>query len=125
MAGRDWTTRDVIAAYQRAVAGEQRRVNGVVQLSAIAHQAALIRAYPGGIRNGVRIERRNDSSWAVRATAPHTGMWESGTARRRTGRGYDRGISPRHGAVFIPSAVRIREQMNRSIQAILDRPIEV
>lgn len=125
----DWTTAEVIAAFQRAVDADQRRVLEIVQLTAIAHESYLQRTYPvgrtGNLRSSIFISKRNEFSWRVSAGAPHVHIWEDGTRQRRTRRGFNRGVSPAKGPVFVPAATRYRADMIRRIQVVLDRPVEV
>lgn len=129
MAIEEFSASAVIAAYQRAVEADQRRMATAMRVAAMAHFSAIGRTYPSG-RTGTLSRRigfieRNPTSWQVLASAPHVHLWERGTRRRQTRAGLNRGVSPAHGEVFIPLAIRMRREASRDIQAILNRLVEV
>lgn len=89
--------------------------------------AAFIRAgYPertGKLKNGVVVTHRNAGKWAaakiVKNTAKHAFIFENGTQARHTDIGANRGAMP-PGNVFIPRIVKAREQMYRTLRALLE-----
>lgn len=129
MASEIFSTADVIAGYRRAVAEDQRRILRLMESAAEQHLTAVRRSYPlgptGHLRTRITLDRRNAFSWRVLATAPHLGLYERGTRPRRTRAGASRGVSPAHGAVFIPLAIRYRAQAGSAVRALLERPVEV
>lgn len=78
----------------------------------------------GNLRKGVRIERDSPLSGRVRATAPHTHLYEFGTAARQatSKKGANRGRMPKRGPVLVPVAVKHRAAMLRDCEEVLNRP---
>lgn len=127
----DLNAQTIVDAYRRAVDAQKPKVLEIVQFTAIAHEAYLQRTYPlghtGNLRRGVFITKRNEYSWRVTSGAPHAHLWELGSRGkvRQTRAGYNRGVMPAHGSLFVDSAIRYRGDMVARVQAYLDRPVEV
>lgn len=124
MAGETFTAAAVIAGYRRAVEGDQRKIATIMEFGAIAFRSHLQRSYPigptGNLRNRVVLDKRNETSWRVRAQAPHLFLWEHGYSR-----GGANTSRKAYSEVFIPSAIRFRAQSIRSVVTLLNRTVEV
>lgn len=125
MATHDFTAADVIAGYRRAVEADQRRIAQTMNLSAVAHYAALQRTYPvgptGNLRSRIFLTQRNDTSWRVSAGAPHLWLWE----HRATRKGPNTAKDSRGEETFVPLAIKYRQQAFDRIASILAPTVEV
>lgn len=96
--------------------------------SGFAHE---VRAnYPevkGNLRRGVRVTKRFSATAgaqiSVRSTAPHSHLFERGTANRTTHSGANRGRMPQapEHQRFIPRAIRTRQRLQAQLVLLLER----
>jgi hypothetical protein len=90
---------------------------------------AMQQQYPlgktGALRRGVRIVDDRPSGqtvrWLVKSLAPHSHLYEAGTAVRRTRHGANRGRVKPH-PLFIPEAIRERVAFKSACRQILGSP---
>lgn len=80
----------------------------------------------GNLKRGVRrnlVSSRFGGSAVVRSRAPHASIFEHGTERRTTDKGYNRGAMPQpdERERFIPKAIRIRRRMVAALTDMLRR----
>jgi hypothetical protein len=63
------------------------------------------------------------ASSLVRSRAPHANIFEHGTKRRTTGRGFNRGAMPQRDAsqLMIPKVIRARQRMMAALIALVRR----
>lgn len=102
---------------------------GEVQAAAHGMAAALGAAYPlgptGNLRRGVVVRRGEDpdgrATWAqVVSRAPHSHLYERGTAPRRWASGKRTGAMPAAN-IFVPMAVERRRALLRELVVIVER----
>lgn len=80
----------------------------------------------GNLRKRVTLEvntSRFSAGARVRSRAPHAGLFESGTKKRKTRKGYNRGAMPQapEAQRMIPKAIRHRRRMMQALFAMLER----
>jgi hypothetical protein len=98
-----------------------------------AHNAQRImtraqNAYPmgktGNLRKGVVVQIRHEGDTVqalARSGAPHSHLYEWGTKRRKTAKGWNRGAMPAT-EVFVPIAISERAAFNAALRAAVDAP---
>ena len=79
----------------------------------------------GNLRRGVVMDTtraRVSVSARVRSRAPHAALFERGTVRRQTSRGYNRGVMPQapESERMIPVAIRYRRKMTDALIALVE-----
>ena len=102
----------------------------IVSAHANAAERDIVGGYPqgstGNLRNRVTIEHDRTKvsvSARVRSRSPHAHLFEDGTARRQTTKGYNRGrmpVAPQDQSM-IPKAIRWRARMYARLAAMLER----
>jgi hypothetical protein len=127
----------LIAAFQAAGPAMRRDAGALVEASAARMAARVALAYrqkatatirkygrttSDNLINSVSVARvrKGDDilERRINVTAPHGHLFEWGSVRRQTGRGYNRGAMPA-GRVFVPAAVEARRDMVAGAAALL------
>lgn len=127
-----FTTRELVAALDKASIDVKRRVLGRMDQAAGGLVSVLYAKYPrgktGNLLKGVARRKATTFGFIVRSTAKHVHFVDSdkGTKERRdpTRKNAKRGrMKP--NPIFVPAAVRERKSFLSDAQAILDQPREL
>lgn len=101
-----------------------------IVISAAKGAASTVQSnYPrrtGNLKRGVKVTTQRDKasvSARVISGAPHSIIYEKGTRRRRTDKGWNRGAMPPAptGRAMIPTVIRARELMVQRLIDLLQR----
>ena len=131
----EFSIQPLIDAFARARAEIRADIGELAEQAADSAKYTLRSAYPqgptGNLRDRVTVVPSRDGDlvqlYRVRSLAPHTHFIEQGTATRvaYTRKNANRGISPRRGPVFVPTAVEARARYYQHAQVLLDRDREL
>jgi hypothetical protein len=78
----------------------------------------------GNLKKDVRAKDESAGDavlFRVRSLAPHSHLFEKGTRRRQTARGWNRGVMPAH-PIFIPEAILRRSEFKKQVQRVMGSP---
>lgn len=117
-------------ALRRLPAELQQEADAVVEAHALEAARAVQSAYPegptGNLKRGVTTEinrSRFFSAGIVKSRAKHAFIFEKGTQRRQTAKGFNRGAMPeaKESEQAIPKFIRIRARMTRALIDVVRR----
>jgi len=107
-----------------------REAHAIVVAHATGAEHDIEVGYPEGPSGNLRARvstsiegARAGTTAIVRSRAPHAGIFEKGTRRRRTNRGWNRGAMPQPPVSqrMVPKAIAWRERMYRSLLMMCER----
>lgn len=101
----------------------------IVEQHALEAEHQIVEGYPersGRLRRGVRRDHyrgRFTTHWIVRSRAPHSHLFERGTARRQTAKGANRGSMPAapEAQRMVPKVIRRRRAMVEALKDLVRR----
>lgn len=108
----------------------QQEADVVVEAHAMEAARAVQQGYPegptGNLKRGVTTEINRSKFYAagiVKSRAKHAFIFEKGTQRRQTAKGYNRGAMPEASEPerAIPKFIRIRARMTRALVDVVRR----
>lgn len=107
-----------------------QEAHAIVQAHAEGAARDIQQGYPegptGNLRRGVTTQvnmSRFGGAAVVRSRARHSTIFEKGTGRRQTARGWNRGVMPAasRDQQMVPKAIEWRRRMNRALIDLLRR----
>lgn len=120
---------DLREALKRLPQELAEKASTVVKETAQQVGSDVIANYPdrsGNLRSGVSVKVTGSSvstTGIVRSASPHAHLYENGTARRQTDRGYNRGVMPRgpNDALVGVRAGRARRKMYDQLKDVVQQ----
>ena len=118
------------AALRQMPAALAQEGSAIVYAHARSAQQDIVAGYPsvtGRLRGGVRVtleaNARFGAGAVLKSAAPHAHLYEFGTKRRQTKRGWNRGVMPKAplDKQAIPKIIRWRVRMYSQLAAMLER----